>query len=115
MRDAAADAVEQEAEVRVFEDRAVPRRGQPLDVRGGVLVGGPARTEARVTYLTRCLAELGGIRQLGGVVEVFGEAEGGIEAFEETAEPRYVGSRPRQHHDAWSLEVRGSRFRVIYR
>jgi hypothetical protein len=37
--DAAADAVQEKAEAGVLEDRAMPGRGEPLEVSGGVLVG----------------------------------------------------------------------------
>src|SRR3712207_8585905 len=60
---AAADAVEQEAEARVFEHGAVAGGGEPLEVRGGVLVGRDRKStrlnssHANISYAVFCLKQ----------------------------------------------------------
>src|SRR4028119_1569144 len=110
--DAAADAVEQEAEARVFQHAAVAGGGEPLEVRGGVLVGRTSRTERHITELSGCLAELRGVRERSRVVDIRRETGSGIEAFEETAEASGVGLWLGQHDHSRRLPISGPGARV---
>jgi hypothetical protein len=83
------------------------RRGEPLEVGGRVLVRRAPGAEAGVADLARDLAELGGVGQLGRVVEVRRETELGVEAFEKSGQTGDVGPWPREHDHAGGFEIRG--------
>src|SRR5215211_145415 len=89
------------------------RRGETLEVSGGVLVGRVPGAEAGVARLASRLAELRGVRELDGIVEVLGETEIRIETFEKPGEPGDVGPGPRQHDHAGRSQVRRSGLRAV--
>src|SRR5215218_10876209 len=89
------------------------RRGEPLEVSGGVLVGRVPGAEASVARLASRLAELRGVREFDGIVEVLGETEIRIEAFEEPGEPGDVGPGSRQHDHTGASEIGGPGSRVV--
>src|ERR687886_325648 len=104
---APADAVEQEAKVRMFQNRPMACRSEPLEVLDSSLVGSPFRTEGRVAQLASRLTKLRGAGQLCRVVQIVREAQGRVESLEEVLEARDAGLRLGEHDDAGRFEVRG--------
>ena len=56
---------------------------------------------------------MGGVGELCGIVDVIGEIEGGIEAFEETFETSDVGLGAGEHDHTRRFEVRSSRAGMV--
>src|SRR5581483_10554374 len=98
MGDAPGSSVEQEREVRVFQNAAMPRLFDIGKIAVGPGVQRALRPEA-------CITKLRGGRKRRGVVEILQEVEFRVEAAEEVREVADMDGRFREQRDAGDAQI----------
>src|SRR6266852_1754518 len=71
----ARDAVEQEAKIRMFKHRTVPRGPEIIEIASGLGIKGAFGTKTHIADLPGDFAKLGTIGQCGGIFQVFWKVE----------------------------------------